>query len=433
MPSAAYAGAQQRRALTNEYRTANTLLMTGDVTIEPLRLRESAPLPFVVGSSNLPLRLEIGPGEQHSWEPEGEPYAGRLLVQLCINVLQGAVDVRVMSKDGQTCLQRVSLRGGAGWRQVQLITPQHLDLGPLVVRNPDANGASKLELVFVNAAPAYDCFLVYQPGKVGSQTLEAALKRVLPPSLVERHHYLSSKARSAAMNAARVGALDDATRKYFDGVHGVSQQVDGADRALARLSNLDPGKVLIITGIRDPISYSIAAFFQNIDVYCPWLTYETDKVVSETAAVMDYYMQQLSLAAKNIAPVSAAEAVTRQKLTHPGTWFEGEFNWYTGIDSYAVPLGEQPFCTFTAGKFDVLFFRYEHLGATINEMLRSVGLCPVRVPAENVGRKKISGSIYAEFSRTFVVTDDVRKVLLDNAYTRHFYPELATGGASAAG
>ncbi len=390
-----------------------------------MRFFQFGPMPFAIDRNGAPIEIEAGPERwRYGWEaaPGTHAYSGHMCVRLRVNVLEGEVGVGILCRDRQSFYHELHLGSDQGWREVSLITPTWENLGALVVRNYSAFGISRAQLRCVSATPAFDMYLIYQPGKVASQAIEAALREVLPASYVERHHYLSREALQSAMEAADVGEISESTRRYLYGADGVFEQARAAERTSARISAIGAGKVLIITGVRDPIAHSVSAFFQNIDVYCPWLTYEPDRVHEEALAVLDYYLRQVDLTAARVAPSSAGEAVARQKLVHPGVWFEDEFKRYTGIDIFSAPLGQAPFCTFQGGEFSVLLYRYERLSATLKKMLQAIGLNPFSTPALNVGRDKIYGAVYREFRRLFEVTAKVREVLLENVYTRHFYP-----------
>lgn len=383
------------------------------------------PSPFAAGGVTI---VEAGPRQWHyGWEaaPTDQYFDGRLAVTVRAHVRRGMVGIGVLNRDRQEFFHEIWLAEGEGPQTIQLMTPEFSELGPLVVRNYSDKGSSQVEIEVIGAEPtAYDLYLVYQPGKVASQSIEAMLQRILPPEHVERHHYLSAEALAAAMTGAEAPRSDAATYDYYYGQGGVLEQVQAASRARAKVARVGAKRTLIITGIRNPIAYSIAAFFQNLDVYCPWLTYEGDRTELEADRVLRYFSDQLSRVADRMPPESAADAVAQQKIVHPGIWFETEFQRFTDIDVYAASLRSEPFSTFCANNSTVLLYRYEALASSMTPMLRSVGLMPVAVPAVNVGSQKRYAAIYDAFQHRFATTSAVRKVLLENDYTRRFYPEL---------
>jgi len=387
-----------------------------------------APLGFA--THDYPIVVEAGPGQwNYGWaaEPLAATFDGRLWVEIEAQVKRGIVGIGVLDRNGKSFFHEVWLSVADGKQSFKLVTPERHDLGLLIVRNYSDQGSSEVEFQICSIEPAqlaHELYLIYQPGKVASQTIEAQLLRVVPASFVERLHFLSNDAFDHAMSV-RTTETGPHTDEYFEGSGGVSEQEATAKRARAKLETATPSKTLIITGIRDPVSYSIAAFFQNLSVYCPWLTYESEVAVAEAGAVLNYYKKRLREVAWRQKPRTAADAVAQQKLSHPGEWFEGEFRLFVGIDIYAARLSDAPFVRFKNNEFDVLLYRYEQLRGSLPSMLQTGGLQALAVPPANVGAEKQSGAIYEEFKRQFKVTGDVRKVLLNNAYTRHFYPDLA--------
>lgn len=390
-----------------------------DVLAAPFHVNQGAPIVVQAGPAPWAYGLEALPDPQACFEAQ-------LLVELKVKVTRGTVGVGILRGDGQSFYHEVELAVG-DWQPITLLTPPHHDLGSFVVRNYGEDGLCEAELVVVGARPAaHDLYLIYQPGKVGSNAIDVALSQALPATArIERHHYLSDSSLNSAMKGAdEIDSKDAEREEHFFGADGVWRQIKLARRARAAIEATAPGRTLLITGIRDPISYAIAALFQNLETYCPWLSYRYDRTAAETELLLDYVHGLFAQIAADAPASSDADHVARSKLKHPGWWFEAEFAEYTGIDIYDSNLQSQPFVRFQHGTFDVLLFRHEHLRRSLVSMLASVGLTARTSPEVNVGADKRYAALYAAFKRRFEITDVVRATLLDNVFTRRFYPEM---------
>lgn len=371
------------------------------------------------------------PAEQwaYGWvvRPSETPFEGRLCIEIEADVKKGVVGFGVLQKDETVFYHEVHLCSREGKQRIRLFTPEHRDIGSLVVRNRGDQGVSEVVFQILSVEPArldHELYLIYQPGKVASQTIEAQLLRVFPPGFVERHHFLSASALGFAVRH-RETLVNDATAPYFEGEDGVARQVGSALKARARISGIGRDKVLIITGIRDPVEYCVSAFFQNLDVYCPWITYDEKATADEAASVLNYFNRIVREQALNIPPSSALDSIARQKVSHPGMWFAGEFKEFTGIDIRNASMGSAPFVQFRANGFDVFLYRFEALASALPMLMQTVaGAGTLAPPAFNVGSEKKYGPIYEEFKRRFAVTAYTRYLLLQNEYTRRFYPDL---------
>src|SRR4051794_17411142 len=91
------------------------------------------------------------------------------------------------------------------------------------------------------------------------------------------------------MNAADCAATMNLT---FQGLAVCFIRLRMAQRVRERLTSLSKQEVWIVTGIRDPLCFAVANFFQNIDTHCPWLTYNTNAVEDEANRVLIYFSER---------------------------------------------------------------------------------------------------------------------------------------------
>lgn len=267
-------------------------------------------------------------------------------------------------------------------------------------------------------------YLIHQCGKVASQTVEAAIRESTNgTSRVERHHYLSDGGLADLESMCRLPGVQ------ADGIDGVMHQLTVAravrkDIDAFRCQDELGGGVWILTGVRDPLEVSIAAFFQNLPIYCPWLDYNDDKVNCAADRLIEFFNYEFDRMLSGRSATSFQEALLERKLRGPEPWFDKEFRPFYDVDVYERRIGlSQPYVTFGNRNFKFMIYRMELLSSAIDPLLRGIGAPKVVKDLRdlNVGRKKDYSSIYQAFRQRFRLRSPVMDYYYGGPFFRHFY------------
>ena len=255
-----------------------------------------------------------------------------------------------------------------------------------------------------------EIYMVHQPGKVGSQTIEAAL-RASGVYRIERHHYLSDTGigwLEAALIAGTVGNAD------------VAAQLRTAREARTNLDRTD--RVWVLCGFRDPLRLCVAAYFQNLPLYCPWLTYRESAIPREVETLIVSFNTHFDRVICGDVRTDYTDAVLKLKLQGPEPWFNKEFNPFYQMDIYDHPVGSDSVVRFEKGRFRFVLYRTETLQFCLREIIRRVGLRPPSIlKSENVGAEKVYGRLYAAFKKRFRPTSAMIDYYYGGRYFQHFY------------
>ena len=366
---------------------------------------------------------------QYAWTADAVdlPFQGELRLRLRARVVEGEMGFASLNRNRDQVFHEFVLQAGAEWAEFDVILPPHQDFGGVVARNTGWQGPARGELRLCGIEPACgSLYLIFQQGKVASQTIEAALRRILPGDRVERHHLLSREGvRKTKEDASKVlrAARADAVEQFYSGADGLLAQAFAAEKAVAKIQQrMQNEKAWIITGIREPISQSIAYLFQNISTFCPWLTFEEHTLVSEVERAISYYGDVFEKAKAGNLEDHVDLAASAKIMIQPALWFEDEFKQATNVDIYDAPLGDEGFCTFEAEGMNILLYRFEALPEILPGMLRAMDLCPAEVESVNVGGKKQSGRLYQEFKARFEPTPAMEHYFLGTKFAERFYP-----------
>lgn len=383
-------------------------------------------------ATNLPSGvLEIGAERQwdYAWtaDPIALPFQGQLRLRMRARVLQGEMGFASLNRSRDRVVHEFVLSAARDWAEFDVILPPYKDFGGVVARNTGSQGQARAEFMLCGVEqPPANLYLIFQQGKVASQTIEAALRRVVPGDCVERHHLLSSagvrRAKEEAAEVLRAGRADEVER-YYAGPEGLLSQVLAAERAVPTFQRrIQTGDAWIISGMREPFSLSVASFFQNISTFCPWLTFEKQNLDTEVERAMAFYREVFERAQAGTLRDHVELAASTKIMLQPARWFEEEFTRLTNVSVYDAPLRDEGFCTFESGGVSILLYRFEALPDILPRMLRAMDLCPIEVESVNIGREKQSGGLYEAFKARFEPTLQMEEYFLGNKFAERFYP-----------
>lgn len=268
-------------------------------------------------------------------------------------------------------------------------------------------------------------YLIHQVGKVASSTLQEAIRRSTGgKSRIEHHHYLSDEWLANLESMCRLPGIP--ADVFGDVMHRLTLAHAVRDELDAYLDGDVSCGVWVITGVRHPLDLSVAAFFQNLRIYCPSLDYDDDKADCLADRLIEFFNSQFDRMLLGKPATSFPEAHLDLTLRGPEWWFDKEFRPFYDVDVYERPIGQsQPFISFSNNKFNFLIYRTEFLSSAIHPILRTIGAPAVvgEISSFNVGEEKDYSNIYRVFKRRFKPPVSVMDYYYSGPFFRHFYGE----------
>jgi hypothetical protein len=239
--------------------------------------------------------------------------------------------------------------------------------------------------------------LVYQMGKVGSQSVFHALR---DSNLGYPIYHLHSLHREP-------GASN--YHRYLSGQQQCNYAIGDA-----LYNNLDTASHwYIITGTRDPIAREISAVFQNMKHTLSEI--DVKPGVTSQADVFDAVYELM---------------LKRITATMPATlnWFESEFKMATGIDIYQYPFdGHKGYGIIHQENKSVLIIRQENLAEAFHPGIRDLferDLSHIDLPRRNDAARKAYSAYYEHVRASFTAARELLQPIYEHKYCRHFYPDM---------
>jgi hypothetical protein len=254
--------------------------------------------------------------------------------------------------------------------------------------------------------------LIYQMGKVGSQTIEATLRNALPGRRIHRPHFLSSQhvaLVSRRLNFETMSArAKDSLRRQIEEANLLRHAI--LARRRLRGLGLRVEKVKIIAGVRDPVGLMLASIFQNNSAYFESLDHIDATGCRElllgrsTHAERREYIAQL------------------QRTIH--NWFDNELKRVIGLNVYETPFPQDKgYCLYENKFARILVYRFENLqilGKMIEEFLG------VKVPAivnHNLSSTKNYAAQYDAVRSSLRLPAEFLEQQYSSKLAAHFYSE----------
>jgi hypothetical protein len=265
-------------------------------------------------------------------------------------------------------------------------------------------------------------YLIHQPGKVASQTIEAAIRTSSPNARTERHHYLSARGLVYLESICQLPGIG------ADLLGGVANQLAAARAVSAELASRQTECSWVITGVRDPLDLCISAFFQNLPIYCPWITYDDANLDAETVHLIEFFTAEFDRMVKQQPAATFQDALIDLKLRGPAPWVDQEFNEFYGVDIYSKRMNRStPFISLEEGSLNLIVYRTELLSTALHTLLRTVGLSPVsQIMKINTAESKIYSRLYKRFREEFRATRTMINYYYGSKFFQHFYGHLDT-------
>ena len=243
--------------------------------------------------------------------------------------------------------------------------------------------------------------IVYQMGKVGSETVVRSL-RAHPDTRVRGalHVHFLDPAR-----------LQDEEAAYRATWRGFTQAWHvWAGQALRRHMQVHPDtRWDVVTLVRDPVARNLSSFFQ-VGAVRHGLTFRhgPNHELLDDRAVSDL-----------------ATAFSEQFQGHeePQRWFDDELAAHLGVDVYATPFAkEQGWQMYESEHARVLLIRLENLRQVADPAFdRFLGLGSFPLHERNAGAHKYYGPTYTRFLQRVRLPASYLDAMYESRYVNHFY------------
>lgn len=268
-------------------------------------------------------------------------------------------------------------------------------------------------------------YLIHQVGKVASEALEATILKAIDSSTsLERVHYLAQSGVSTLDWMCSLPGID------LDSVAVVRRQADRARAVRERLQALDPARVCVMTGIRDPLEQVISSFFQDLPVYCPWIDHGQEIKGCEVETLIEFFNSEFDQMIGDSPIETFSQGLLNLKLKGQQFWFENEFTGMYDVDPYSIRMApSEPFAICAGADMQIVVYRTEALSSALDSLFCAAGLPAVaKLEDRNIGRNKTYAGIYRLFKSRFKPSTHVTDYYYGSRFYQKFY-----GGRKAAG
>jgi hypothetical protein len=241
--------------------------------------------------------------------------------------------------------------------------------------------------------------IIYQMGKVGSETIERSLLACNLGRPICRAHALVPEHLQNGLRAVGMSQ-----REYFKrSTHAFRAKY--LARELSR--DLYRGHWQVITMVRDPVAQNISSFFQTIDMHVSDFEERAKTGRISTQELMDIFLARF--------PVDGIY----------NKWFDVEMRKSLDIDVYASRFQpETGYKVYHEPHVDLLLLRLEDLdrcaAEAFNEFLR---IPDFKILRKNESERKSYHRLYKEFREHGVFPKVYVDAVYGSKYARHFYSD----------
>lgn len=235
--------------------------------------------------------------------------------------------------------------------------------------------------------------LVYQLGKVGSRAIYSSLDKMALPEPVVHVHMLNN-----------IDIVSKYVCKRYPHPEGTLFYLRRGKMVRDWMATAGPDTVWnVITGVREPISYSISSFFEMLPSLVPNIEkrFEADDISVEE--LQEIFLHQFDQRA-------------------PIYWFNAQFKPVFGIDVYETPFPcSAGYKIYEQGQTRALLIRQEDLGRTVAPAIEEfLGIKDFKIQVENRSEDKPYHALAVKFKAKPLPGDYVDR-MLSTKYARHFY------------
>jgi len=247
---------------------------------------------------------------------------------------------------------------------------------------------SKLEKLFqdIKAYSDESNLLIYQMGKVGSTSLEEAIKGSL-----HVHSLYSNWPCFVFYQQRRSNFIERFSQHFYDWSRRV---------ALNKRK-----KIKIISLVRDVYARNISMFFQNL----PHWMYHFSK------------LDKKDLRLKSDLPLLFEIFEKAFDHNYAFTWYDKEIKRFTGVDIFKYPFDkEKGYCHIQEGKYDILLIKLENLKSSWEVLEDFVGY-KLTLQSVNRSSDKWHAPVYENFIKNYTPSETYLNQIYNSKLVEHFY------------
>ncbi len=276
-----------------------------------------------------------------------------------------------------------------------------------IIGNTVARFKTLLERLGIGSVPR-PWLLIYQMGKVGSQTVEATLREANLPHHISRLHFLSPKHQNHFSRwlecASAPQSAQDSLRKQLAEASLAYREV------ILRKRKQNPKcKLHVVTGVREPVGLLLSSIFQNRADYFPDLS----QITAEAC-------RDVLLASPELGEPKRHKVQDVHSFVHG--WFEAELNGVLGIDVFAQPFPHaQGYAIYENALARVLVYRYEDFGRIQSMLENFLGVRLNQMVDRNLATQKDYGSTYLRVKHRLNLPESFLAEQYDSRLACHFY------------
>lgn len=249
--------------------------------------------------------------------------------------------------------------------------------------------------------------IVYQMGKVGSETMERSLASYDLRRPMYRVHALVEENMYLDLHAANV-----TPREYFKRSRNLFVSKYLA-REIAR--DLHRGHWQVVTMVRDPVAQNISSFFQIADLLIPRFSERAQANELSVGELLDVFLQ-------NYSPDGI--------YVH---WFDVEMKPTFGVDVFRTSFPKDAgYTVYRDGNVDLLLLRLEDVDRCAPMAFREfLGLDDFQIQRKNEAEYKGYYRLYKAFREQAVFPRRYVDGVYASKYARHFYSDEELAGFRA--
>lgn len=242
---------------------------------------------------------------------------------------------------------------------------------------------------------AHRCVLIYQMGRVASQTLNDTIRACLPGVPVYHVHWLNPD------NIARAEAR---VRKHYGLIVKRHLLVSRRLRRFIDRQGLEGHEWLVVTMVRDPVARNLSEFFLDLDKYYFPGIFEQPVTSEKLDEIAEHFSSRFDHLCR----------------CH---WFEEELQSVFNIDVLSEPFDhKQGFQYVERGGVRVLVLRQEDMPENIKRGVRVLTRVePGEILQRHVSGKGRNAHVYRALRQRVALASDVLDQVYSCPWVRHFY------------
>ena len=239
-------------------------------------------------------------------------------------------------------------------------------------------------------------FTILSMPKCGGSSVKSTLLHSFPDAEIMHLHIYSCKAMKQFSDFT--GRID-----YPNAHDRLTLHVERASAARTLMNHLDNRNVFFLSGVREPVSLAVSAFFQGYFVPDqPAPSYSIEQIREKIESAQDSWLNWAEL----------------------DQWFDNELLEASGHDVFERPFPiEKGYDVFCKGGTRLLVYRLENMDTILDSIAELAWVFPstLNLQKTNVGNEKSYGDTYRHVVKNLKFSDAFLNRVYGSRYATHFY------------